>query len=258
MKNISAVLGDFGLSKVEAQVYEIALGLGTFPASILGNRLGIPRSTARYTCESLVQKGLMVATKKANTKLFVAENPTKLFVMFHAEEDQLMRKKEQLSHAVKELQRTYNPDAKIPKVMFYEWIDGVGRMLDDLLKSTQSKSHSPPMTLCAFGAGDYISWQEPNIVNKIRSKSLKKYKSAMIIRAPKYKYLYENWIKKDKYFQYIDELKVDIQIAEDTISILSIEHSSPIWLIIKHQDIANAFRQIFMELWMRKEKEHVG
>lgn len=95
-KNTSAVLMEFGLSDLEAQLYEMALGLGTFPASIVGNRLGIPRSTARYTCESLVRKGLMIETKKANTKLFVAENPTKLLAMFHTEEYKLMKKKEQL------------------------------------------------------------------------------------------------------------------------------------------------------------------
>lgn len=120
MKNISMVLSEFGLSMLEARAYEAALALGTFPASILGNRLGIPRSTARYTCESLVHKGLMIETKKANTKLFVAENPTKLFSIYHAEETGLMRKKEQLDMTVKELQQIYNPDAKLPKVTFYE------------------------------------------------------------------------------------------------------------------------------------------
>lgn len=111
---------EFGLSELEAEAYEAALGLGTFPASILGNRVGIPRSTARYTCESLVHKGLMIETKKANTKLFVAENPAKLFALYNNEEERLIRRKEQLSNTVKELQQTYNPHAKLPKVTFYE------------------------------------------------------------------------------------------------------------------------------------------
>ena len=126
-------------------------------------------------------------------------------------------------------------------------------MLDDLLKSPVP--NAPPSTLCAFGAGDYIFRKEPEIVKKFRAKSMQKYKTTMILRAPKYKDLYTNGKKQNQYFQYIDELKVDIQIAEDTIAILCLEHTSPIGLVIKHQDIANAFRQIFMELWMRGEKE---
>lgn len=84
---------------------------------------------------------------------------------------------------------------------------------------------------------------------------MKRYKTALIIRAPKYKHLYQNTQKQDHYFQHIDELKVDIQITKDSIAILSLEHASPMGLIIKHQDIANAFRQIFMELWIRSDKE---
>lgn len=86
---------------------------------------------------------------------------------------------------------------------------------------------------------------------------MKKYKTTMIIRSPKYQHLYTDSQKQNRYFRHIDELKVDIQIAEDTIAILSLEHASPIGLIIKHQDIANAFRQIFMELWMRGDKDDV-
>lgn len=62
----------------------------------------------------------MVETRKANTKLFIAENPAKLFVMVNAEEERLTRKKEHLAVAIKELQQVYNPNAKVPKVTFYE------------------------------------------------------------------------------------------------------------------------------------------
>lgn len=120
MKNVSSFLSEFGLSDLEVQVYKISLGLGTFPVSILGNCLGIPRSTARYTCETLVRKGLMIESKRANTKLFIAENPNALFTMLNAEEERLLRKKEQLSATIKELQQIYNPNAKMPKVTFYE------------------------------------------------------------------------------------------------------------------------------------------
>lgn len=57
---------------------------------------------------------------------------------------------------------------------------------------------------------------------------MKKYKTALIIRAPKYKKLYPNASKRNRYFQYIDELKVDIQITEDTLAVLSFDPVSPI------------------------------
>jgi hypothetical protein len=62
----------------------------------------------------------MRVTKKANTKLFIAENPTVLFSMLHTEEDRLTKKKEQLPIMIKELQQIYNPYARNTKVTFYE------------------------------------------------------------------------------------------------------------------------------------------
>ena len=62
----------------------------------------------------------MTEARKENVKLFAAENPTKLFALLHAEEEELARKKEQLALAIKELQEKYNPEAKMPKITFYE------------------------------------------------------------------------------------------------------------------------------------------
>lgn len=120
MKHLETLLERLGLSVPEARAYEAVLGLGTFAASILAGRLEIPRTTARHLCEKLVRKGLMTETKRANTKLFAAENPTKLFALLHAEEEALARKKEQLAATIKELQQKYNPQATMPKITFYE------------------------------------------------------------------------------------------------------------------------------------------
>ncbi len=57
-------LESLGLEAIEAQVYQAALSLGTVPASIVANRLNMPRSSARYTCEQLIKKGLMVGSLK--------------------------------------------------------------------------------------------------------------------------------------------------------------------------------------------------
>ncbi len=221
----------------------MALSLGTFAASTLGMRLSLPRSTARYTCESLVRKGLMIETRKANTKLFAAENPTKLFSILHEQEAELIRKKEQLSVTVKELEQKYNPNAKLPKITFYEGIDGIGRMLDELL--------THPTTLYSFGAGDYFLEKEPELILNFRKKAKHAYKKVFVMRSPKYRHLHEkdplNY--QTKYFQSLNELEVDFQITDDMLSITSIKQSIPVGILIKHKEIVNAFTQIFQELW---------
>lgn len=248
---IHSFLAELGLSVQESEAYDIALWLGTFAASTLGTRLGVPRSTARYTCESLVRKGLMIETKKANTKLFIAENPTKLFSILHEQEAELTRKREQLELTIKELQQRYNPEAKLPKITFYEGVDGIERMFEELL--------TRPTSLYSFGAGDYFLGKEPELIKNFRKKGQKVYRDTYVIRSPKYKSLHTNDGEKryNRYFQHIEELKIDIQIVDDVLTIASMENTAPIGIVIKHQGIVDAFKGIFSELWNCIEQDEI-
>jgi len=62
----------------------------------------------------------MKVFQKANTKYFQAENPTKLFAIMYQEEEKLKQKKQKLNNIVSDLQKLYNPNAKIPKITIYE------------------------------------------------------------------------------------------------------------------------------------------
>ncbi len=246
---IHSFLAELGLSPQESQAYEVALGLGTFAASTLGTRLGVPRSSARYTCESLVRKWLMTLTKKANTKLFVAENPTKLFSIIYEQEAEIARKKEQLALTVKELQQKYNPEAKLPKITFYEGLDGIERMFDELLVH--------PTELFSFGAGDYLLSKQPELIKNFRKKAKNMYRNVYVLRSPKYKAIHttDTAKKQNRYFKYIEELKVDIQIVDDLMTIVTIEDPASVGIVIKHAVIVDAFKSLFQEMWKNNQGE---
>jgi len=245
MSTLTNNLIEFWLTKIEAEIYEISIVLWQFAASNIANILKIPRSTARYTCESLVNKWFMKVFQKANTKYFQAENPTKLFAIMYQEEEKLKQKKQKLNNIVSNLQKLYNPNAKIPKITIYEWIDGIEKMSDELLKDSNE--------MLSFWAGDYFLEKYPNIIETFRKKSKKQYKKVKILRAKKYEYLHQNDKRSEhRYFNHIDELKIDIQITEDKISIISLDNSVPTGILIRHQDIVNGFKEIFKELWERK------
>lgn len=156
-------LESLGLEMIEAQIYESALSLGTVPASIIANRLNIPRSSARYTCERLIKKGLMIGAIQGNTKIYTAENPTILYSLVMEQENSLAKKREKLSDIVKDFQKIYNPYTILPKVTFYEGIDGLSRLLEEMLEH--------PTNMVSFGAGDYIKEKYPEIVTNFRKKS---------------------------------------------------------------------------------------
>lgn len=243
-KNLITYLESLWLESQEPIVYLTALSLGTVPASIIARKLDIPRSTARYICEQLVRKWLMLFTQKANTKLFTAENPNKLYSIIHAEQEKLNYKTEKLAEVVQSMQKLHNPTSTLPKITFFEWEDWIERLFGELLVE--------PTDLYSFWAWDYILAKNPKLITRFRNKATKKYKNVYVVRSPKYKNLHE-WKDpanfKTKYFEKIEENKVDIQITKDKLSIISVDNDTPIWVLIKHKNIVEAFQKIFEELW---------
>lgn len=132
--NLIELLHQLGLEHQEANVYLSALRLGTSPASIIGKKCGIPRSTARYTCEQLIEKQLMVGSQKGNTKLFTLESPEKLQKLLDMQQEDLEVKQQKLEVAMQDLKRLFNPYTVMPKVRFYEGVEGLMTMFDDVLQ----------------------------------------------------------------------------------------------------------------------------
>ena len=184
MESIIQNLKDFWLTEIEAKIYETSISLWIFAASSLASMIKIPRSTTRYTCETLVQKWFMSVSKKWNTQFFQAENPTKLFSLMYQEEEKLKQKKLKVNELVSNLQKVYNPNAKMPKISIFEWVDGIEKMFDSLLEK--------PTKLYSFWAGDYFLEKAPNLIEKFRKKGIKTYKEVAIIRAKKYEPLHQN------------------------------------------------------------------
>ena len=54
---IRSTLASLDLSDKEISLYLLLLQSGTAPASSLGDRAGLVRSTAQYTCQQLEKKG---------------------------------------------------------------------------------------------------------------------------------------------------------------------------------------------------------
>jgi len=133
MKDLETLLKEIGLEHQESKVYISALQLGTSPASVIGKQLQIPRSTARYTCEQLIKKQLMLPSQKGNTVYFTAENPEKLKKLLDLQREEIDLMEVSLSKNMSDLIGLYNPDTVLPKIVFYEGIEGVREALDKII-----------------------------------------------------------------------------------------------------------------------------
>jgi sugar-specific transcriptional regulator TrmB len=127
------VLASLNLNPNEIDVYLTALQIGSAPASILARRTKMTRSTAKYTCKQLHKKGLFTTIQKNKTFIYTAEPPDKLLFLIKQQIEDIKHKETQVNRILGELKNLQNPYATLPQVRFYEGVDGIIEMLEDVL-----------------------------------------------------------------------------------------------------------------------------
>lgn len=131
---VESILQNLGLQENEIKVYLALLSVGNAPASVIGSRVNIPRSTSKYTCLQLAKKGLVIKTVKNNTFLFTAKDPESLYTLLERQRKEIDNKEKDLSLIFSELKKIYNPHSVLPKVTFYEGPENIKKMFADVLK----------------------------------------------------------------------------------------------------------------------------
>ena len=135
MDNISNVLKDLWLNEKEIKIYLTSLSIGQSPSSILWQKHNIPRTTANYICQSLVDKWIMSTVQKWNSYLFSPESPDKLLVILNKEQERLSRKFSSTKQIIWDLKGIMNPYMKLPTVKYFTWVDGIIEILEDVFSS---------------------------------------------------------------------------------------------------------------------------
>jgi len=133
-ERIFKALQKLGLSNLEIQVYLALLQSGSIPASSLARKLNLNRSTTRYTLENLRKKRLSIQIEKNKTFYFTAQSPEHIPVLLREQKANLSQQEYAISKIINDLKDLQNPNAKIPKVQFFEGINGLIDMYQDILK----------------------------------------------------------------------------------------------------------------------------
>ncbi len=134
LTRINKTLSLLGLSEIESLVYLDLLKLGSAPASLVARRLKLNRSTTRYTLENLCQKRLTFQENRNEGFYFSAEDPEKILLLLQDEQQKLEQKESSVSQIIGELKNLKNPHVNVPKVRFFEGVEGVIKMYEDVLE----------------------------------------------------------------------------------------------------------------------------
>ena len=130
-------LQELGLSDKESLIYIQSLQIGSAPASILGKRGTINRSTAQYICQSLTQKGLMNVLQKNNAYIYTAESPEKLKILLQREQKKLDQKSSNLEQTIKSLHTFQGTALNESTAKYYQGSHGIIEMFEDVIQENK-------------------------------------------------------------------------------------------------------------------------
>ena len=250
MEKIKKLLKELNLDDKEIEIYLSSIKIWTSPSSSISNSTWIAKSTVRYSLDNLVKKGLMNKTQKWNTTLFTPEHPWKLKNLLIIQKNKLENTSNKLDNVMWDLIWLYNPYTKLPKVTFYEELEGAQKVLDNSLTAVE--------IIDSYTNVDDIN-EKLSFLNKIYTKKRieKNIKKRSIYSSTQktinyLKEIYKNtdslneikYLDSDEYSLYISFMMYDWKI-----SYVTYKNNNFTWVIIENSDIYNFHKNIFKFMW---------
>jgi len=248
--NTKFVLKQIGLTPNEIDIYLIALGCGSQPASIIAKRARINRATSYSVLKTLIQKGLIIQIKKAQGTYFHAKDPEALLQYLDDKKANLEKQKNVIKNHIEEMRAKKIHETTKPQVTFYEDMEGIKQIHEDILKTSKEKTiHSfIPHNMEGEGFLDFLFFDfikrriennifieviapESEIGNKIQDNDKKSLRLTKII--PKENCTFES----------------EVTIYGEKIALISYKEEEMIGLIVESPSMSKTMKQIFKLTW---------
>jgi len=136
MERVVEILQNLGLKKKECDVFLSSLKLGQQPASVIARTLRLNRVTAYVILNRLARKGLIRSYTKKGVQFFSALSPQELVDYADRKSVEWKNTSDKISSLLPELLRIAPMSANLPKMRFYEGVEGVKEVYADTLKNT--------------------------------------------------------------------------------------------------------------------------
>ncbi|PIQ77604.1 hypothetical protein COV82_03600 [Candidatus Peregrinibacteria bacterium CG11_big_fil_rev_8_21_14_0_20_46_8] len=136
--NLFQFLTDLGLSEKEITVYLCSLEHGSQTASTIALKTDLARSTVNFIFGELIHKGFASKQNKENTTYYTAITPE--LIAFTIEQKKAAAKKLEtdFKHVLPLLTSIQNTSSPLPKVMYFEGLEGLYRTIDECCKEDKS------------------------------------------------------------------------------------------------------------------------
>jgi len=244
------LLSKLGFSDKEAKVYLASLEIGPAPVQQIAQKATVKRATCYVMIESLKDRGLMSSFTKGKKVFFTAESPSRINSLLEDEKNSVDAKRKILSDVLPNLLAfAAEKNGERPRVSFFEGIEGVRSIHEDVLKTTDKTLEN---IVSLDDAGKFSSPSDDVVT--FRDKLLKKGTVIRVLYTSKNNKLdLPKEIREKWQFKQISEEKFplhgELTLYGDKVAAFSFR-GKIFGTIIESREIANTVRALFELAWI--------
>ena len=254
INKIKNVLLDIGLSEKEAEVLNGLFQCESSKVKELAQATHLNRSTTYVVLKSLMKKGLVTSVMKYGITEFQAIDPKLLPSYINRQKELLEQKKEEIENILPQLNNYRDNLDIIPKVNFYEGVEGVKQAYEDTLDNNKSKKiyvFSGPDVVFKEMGEEYVKYY----VNKRTRLKIKSFQIAPNTEWGKFiKKNDEKYIRLTKLIPVEFAFDTEMVIYDNKLGIFSFTKNKLMAVIIENNAIVNTMLTLFRYIDQTIEK----
>ncbi|PIQ78344.1 hypothetical protein COV82_01105 [Candidatus Peregrinibacteria bacterium CG11_big_fil_rev_8_21_14_0_20_46_8] len=242
----NSLLSKLGMTQKEAHLYLKLLELGMSGANSLAKRLDENRTSTYSLLQSMQKKGHVSYIDKGGVKYFVPTDPTLLVKHYVDGATALQR-------ALPELLAFYNKSANKPKITFYEGVQGIIQICEQLLEVPDSVRESFMGIELKNAHPEIIKYFEEDFLpRRIANKQV--YRGIVCGYLPMSREHPKTEEAQLREIKYIDPQKLPLKIhidifPQNKVAIYSYNKDEMMGVIIEHQSFYVTMKTAFALAW---------
>lgn len=200
---LSELLSTLNLGEDEAKTYALLLETGPIAVGNLAKKIGHPRSSLYGFLKRLQDQGLVSQSIRRRIKIFTAESPDKISLLFDQRIEDLQIKQKLYQQLLPDLRKKLPTKLINPKLQFFEGEEGLKNILKDMLLyyNMETQAFWPQKKMVEILGGDFFRYHnKERIKNNLYTRAI--WPANQTVE-----------IKKHPYFGVGEKFKREIRIA---------------------------------------------
>ncbi len=248
---LEIIFEEFGLSEKEVKIYLCLLEHGAKPAGYLAKDLNIPRATLYGHLDKLKNVGFVASVSTESTKIFSAEHPEKLNLLYKQKLDRMHATQRQFEKDIPELMAHAGSRDTKPRLQYFENRHGLHSMMNDMLlyKNITVYSFWPVQSMIEIMGEDYLT--HLNVVRIKKNIILKAiWPPAQAVDVKRYPFMGSGtkFLREMRVAPENINARLSYMVYEDKVMVTSSRYES-YGFILQSKDMAEMLIDQFMIIW---------